>query len=339
MSSTTRERITSPPQYYPEYTKPGGTNYVYRDFQFWTSGFFPGYPAHQSTRNATLEKTHDLGFMIMPWARPAWELNQDTRAIKTLKTAAKTLVKRFSEVVGAMRSWDTCQTRTYNYDDPNTDFLVIIDNMMNLNLLFYVAQETQDNAMREAAIQHARTTARVHVRPDSSTTHLVNFDPATGIVKEKLTNQGFSHTSCWARGQAWAIAGFAETFHWTQDNSFLLTSCRCADYFLARLPESSIAPWDFDAHAQLSTTQQQPPDTSATLVAAYAKYTLEGKHQFETVEIWQVQEPARIGVNIGCADTIVNGATINSYEFAPRRWADHGLVRLQIDPPIEIDVA
>lgn len=234
---------------------------------------------------------------------------------------------------------------------------------MNLNLLFYVAQETQDNAMREAAIQHAHTTARVHIRPDSSTTHLVNFDPTTGIIKEKLTNQGFSHTSCWARGQAWAIAGFAETFHWTQDDSFLLTSCRCADYFLARLPESNIAPWDFDAHAQLSTTQQQPPDTSATLVAAYgmllihqafisrgehshylsaalrmveavcnqhlnqpAKYTLEGKLQFETVEIGQVQEPARISVDMGYADTIVNGSTINNYEFAPRRWADHGLV-------------
>ncbi|KAK8910921.1 hypothetical protein QC760_001846 [Botrytis cinerea] len=301
--------------------------------------------------------------MIMPWARPAWELNRDTRALETLKTSAKTLLNRFSGAVGAIRSWDTCQTRRYNYQDPNTDFLMIIDNMMNLNLLFYVAQETNDNSMRDAAIQHARTTARTHVRSDSSTTHLVNFDPATGIVKERLTNQGFSHNSCWARGQAWAIAGFAETFHWTQDYSFLLTSRRCADYFLARLPESGIAPWDFDAHAQLSAIQKQPPDTSATLVAAYgmllihqaltargdhshylsaalrmveavcsqhsnlpAKYTVEGEFQFDTVENGHVKEPAKIGVDMGHADTIVNGATINNYEFAPRRWADHGLV-------------
>lgn len=70
--------------------------------------------------------------MIMPWARPAWELNQDTRALKTLKTAAETLVKRFSGVVGAIRSWDTCQTRTYNYEDPNTDFLMIIVSIYQL---------------------------------------------------------------------------------------------------------------------------------------------------------------------------------------------------------------
>lgn len=64
--------------------------------------------------------------MIMPWARPAWELNRDTRALETLKTSAKTLLNRFSGAVGAIRSWDTCQTRRYNYQDPNTDFLMII---------------------------------------------------------------------------------------------------------------------------------------------------------------------------------------------------------------------
>lgn len=233
---------------------------------------------------------------------------------------------------------------------------------MNLSLLFFVAQQTGDSAMREAAIQHARTTARIHVRPDSSTTHLIVFDPSTGYVKDRLTNQGFSHTSCWTRGQAWAIAGFAETFHWTQDGAFLDTARRCADYFLERLPASGVAPWDFDAYEQLNATEEQPPDASATMIAAYgmllihrgvtargeqshylaaalrlaeavcashlnapASYVTE-EQELETVEHGTWRGSSRLGVDQGVGETIVNGATINNYEFAPRRWANHGLV-------------
>ncbi|KAB5518165.1 Six-hairpin glycosidase-like protein [Coniochaeta sp. 2T2.1] len=397
-----------PPVIYPEYTKPGDTSYVYRKPEFWTSGFFPGSlhlllerqrkyrhllhppssPDAQNNlsphplqlefackwwteklhRNATLQGTHDLGFMIAPWARLQWELNHDRRSFDTLQTAADTLASRFSDTVGCMRSWDTCETKAYSFTDPSADFLVIIDNMMNLDLLFWAAANTQSPSRSAAlyaiAVSHARTTQRHHIAHDSSTTHVVNFDPSTGNPKAKLTNQGHAHGSCWTRGQAWAVAGFAQVHAWTGDESFLATARDCADYFLRRLPDSLVPPWDFDAPPAAGDGQQQPRDTSAALIAAYgmllvhdALVVREGRSGYldaalrivdavcgahlngpavfeergrdvETVERGLVagSSAGPVEVRIGEGDTIVNGATINNYEFAPRRWADHGLV-------------
>ncbi|KAI1344161.1 Six-hairpin glycosidase-like protein [Xylariaceae sp. FL0016] len=386
----------TPPTLYPEYTKPGSTEYVYRDLQFWTSGFFPGSlhvllerrrkwrhiasPPPGSDEivhdiqlefackwwtaslypNASFKGTHDLGFMIMPWAKVAWELNRDTAALSAMTTAAQTLFDRFDERIGCMRSWDTCVTNIYQFNDPATDFLVIIDNMMNLNILFYIAAATGNQALRSAAITHARTTQRTHIRPDGSTTHVVVFDPDTGAIKDRLTNQGYAHESCWARGQAWAICGFAETYLWTMEDDFLSTAMHCADSFVGRLPETGIPPWDFDA----LTTEgaPQPPDTSAALIAAYgmllihqalvalgsdstyltsALHIVENvctrhmnpaaeicmqKEAIETVEYGVLQEVTGVTWDTAGGDTIVNGATINNFEHAPRKWADHGLV-------------
>lgn len=239
---------------------------------------------------------------------------------------------------------------------------------MNLSLLFSVAEHTNDAAMREAAIQHARTTTKTHIRADASTTHLVVLEPSTGEPRSCLTNQGFSHTSCWSRGQAWAIAGFAETYAWTQEDEFLDTARCCAEYFLSRMPPRSdaVAPWDFDAPCPDATETDGmacPPDTSATIIAAYgmllihralaakgershylpaalrlaaavsehhmnpeAKFTTGSEATMETVEHGSMRVGSGVHIDMGHGDTILNGATINNYEFAPRRWADHGLV-------------
>lgn len=230
---------------------------------------------------------------------------------------------------------------------------------MNLDLLFYAASKSGNAEMFDAAVQHARTTARTHIRPDGSTTHLVVLDPKSGRIKHRLTNQGYSHTSCWARGQAWAIAGFAETYHWTHDDEFLRTSQQAADFFIARLDGSGVVPWDFDARDVAGP--DQPSDSSAAVIASYgmllihqafvelgqpsrylaaalsiirvvcsnhlnpAAALLGKKIQLETVEHGCVEEVVQ-HVDIGMGDTILNGATINNFEFAPRRWADHGLV-------------
>lgn len=85
--------------------------------RYWTENL------HQ---NALLSSTHDLGFMIMPWARVAYELNHDLRALETIKTAANTLYSRYSDRLGCIRSWDKCVTKKYNFQDVNTDFMVII---------------------------------------------------------------------------------------------------------------------------------------------------------------------------------------------------------------------
>jgi hypothetical protein len=231
--------------------------------------------------------------------------------------------------------------------------------MLNLDLLFWAASELRDPDLRAIAIAHAKTTQAQHIRPDSSTYHVVNFDQETGTVKAKLTNQGYSDDSCWSRGQAWAITGFAQTYSWTHDPSFLATARSCADYFLSHLSPSGIPPWDFSA----PVTPNLPTDTSAGVIACYGMlllhtsltalgqpslYLTGALHILTAISTTHLFPPARfrstpivvpsvehgtshesgaLEVDMGeGAETILGGATINNYEFAPRRWADHGLV-------------
>ncbi|KAF9879357.1 glucuronyl hydrolase [Colletotrichum karsti] len=346
-----------PPTLFPEYTKPGGTKYVYRELDFWT--FACKWWTEALHPNAQLTTTHDLGFMIFPWARPAWELSHDHRAYQTAITAAKSLYGRYNPVVKSIRSWDVCVTKRYKFLDPSKDFLVIIDNMMNLDIIFWAAAQLGDREMHDAAVAHAETTRKHHVRQDASTYHVVNFDQTTGLPKQKITNQGHSDESSWARGQAWAVAGFAQTYGWTRDVSFLDTAVSCAEYFLVELPPSGIPPWDFSAPKDTP----QPPDVSAAMIAAYGMLLIHealtslgkeseylghairlikaacsghtngggryirSRRTTETVEHGVVEEEVGWEVDMeGEPETILNGATINNYEFAPRRWADHGLV-------------
>ncbi|KAL4893386.1 glycosyl hydrolase family 88 protein [Aspergillus ambiguus] len=412
---------SEPPTLYPEYTGKDGETYIYRHLSFWTSGFFPGslylllerrikYSGaimhfkphalqHQHLcqwwtenlhQNALLKTTHDLGFMIAPWAIKAWELYRDARAFSSLSLAAHSLAGRFCPKVGAIRSWDTCVTKRYSFTDPSKDYLVIIDNMINLDMIFWVARETSDRYLYDIAVAHARTTQKHHIRPDGTTYHVVNFG-SSGLPKEKLTNQGLSDESCWARGQSWGILGFAQTFHHTGDVSFLKTAKNLADYFIKSLPSDGVPYWDFDA----PVTSETPRDTSAGMIASCGMlliykackqlgqtedslYYLQGalrilegtvtkftnpptfrfvehasKITFETYEDGQPcdtkqkqgsgivrventypsadSDPNGLqqsleGYKLSRAETILTGATINNYEFAPRRWANHGLV-------------
>lgn len=147
----------------PEYTLPGQGDYQYTDASFWTSGFFAGslyllyerrtkwpdrfketvqpdalklqFAARWWSQNlhaqANLTGTHDLGFLIHPWAKLGWELDEDTACYNSMVTAAQGLAARFNPRVGCIRSWDTCHTKRYAFADPEDDFLVIIDNMMS----------------------------------------------------------------------------------------------------------------------------------------------------------------------------------------------------------------
>ncbi|KAL2865072.1 glycoside hydrolase family 88 protein [Aspergillus lucknowensis] len=398
-----------PPTLFPEYTGRDKT-YVYRALDFWTSGFFPGslylllerqilYPAFYNRdsgtplphrllllhlcqwwtanlhQNAAKRDTHDVGFMIAPWAIKAWELYRDPQSFGSLVLAAHSLASRFDERVQSLRSWDVCHTKRYSFADPSTDFLVIIDNMLNLDLLFWVARDTGDASLYDIAVAHARTTQKHHIRADKSTCHVVNYH-SDGRVKAKFTHQGYSDDSCWSRGQSWGMLGFMQTYEWTKDESFLQTARELSDYFLEHLPEDAVPYWDFDAPVDASC----PRDTSAGMVACCGLVLLykalkdtDGKaarHYLEsalrildgTVSKFINPSPARFDVDqtgtdlptfpdnepakqpgiltvpakegikgasttlSKCPDTILDAATVCNYEFASRRWADHGLV-------------
>lgn len=211
----------------------------------------------------------------------------------------------------------------------------------DLDLLFYVSRLVNNPRLAQIASTHAHTTMRSHIRPDNSTYHVINFEPKTKQIKQRLTNQGYSVDSCWARGQAWGITGFAQTYGWNRDSRFLEKSRALADYFMEHLPEDSVPYWDFDA------PKPGPRDTSAALIAAYGMLLLyryggtdSDKHLRNALRLidgvvsmslapkaeLQTSQDGSEVVDFGGPETIVLNATINNYEFAPRRWADHGLI-------------
>ncbi|KFY50450.1 hypothetical protein V495_00250 [Pseudogymnoascus sp. VKM F-4514 (FW-929)] len=242
--------------------------------------------------------THDMGFIIQPSLRKDWELTSNETSLQAVLTAAKSLASRYSPAVRAIRSWDVLSQANVSITSMTQDFLVIIDSMMNLDLLFYSSSHLSDPVYADIAITHARTLIKSNLRPEAapgrtdtrykgvlySHYHVINFDAQTGEVKERRTAQGYSAESTWARGQAWGIFGYAQTYTWSRDTEFLSTACGMAEYFLWRLetapscverpvagPGSSttgryVPLWDFDAPIEDESNPLR--DSSAGVIAA-----------------------------------------------------------------------
>lgn len=245
---------------YPRATRADGSWSLSRPEE-WTSGFFAGelwymyqltsdpYWRAQAERwtagleaNKLRTNTHDLGFLIFDSFGHEYRLTHDAHARDVILTAAASLARRFNPTVGAIKSWDT----EHAHDRRATwRYPVIVDNLMNLDLLFWASAHGGDPSWHRIAEQHALTSARAHVRPDGSTAHVALFDPATGALTARVTWQGYSDSSVWARGQAWAIYGFTDAYHATRRPELLQTAERTADWFIAHLPTDGVPYWDF----------------------------------------------------------------------------------------------
>jgi unsaturated chondroitin disaccharide hydrolase len=239
----------------------------------WISGFFPGslwfmyertsdtaWRGNAQAWQAGIESqkftttTHDLGFMIFNSFGNGYRLTGDEAYRQVVLTAAGSLATRYSPVVGCIRS----------LDGRPDEFKVIIDNMMNLELLFWASKHGGKPEWYDIAVSHALKTRQEHVRADGSTYHQIIYDPATGAVRKKGTVQGYRDDTTWARGQAWAIYGFTMTYRETNDSRFLETARKTADYFLSNLPPDHVPYWDFQAPA----IPNEPRDSSAAAIAA-----------------------------------------------------------------------
>lgn len=249
----------------------------------WTSGFFPGclWLIYEHTHDekwkdaaarytARLDgiknysATHDLGFMLGCSFGQGYRLTQDAGYRDVLITGAHTLATRFNETTGTIRSWDFGPWR----------YPVIIDNMMNLELLTWASRESGDQSLMNIALVHADTTSRNHFRPDGSSFHLVDYDPATGAVLRKQTVQGAADTSAWARGQAWGLYGYTVMFRETSMPEYLERAQSIAEFLVnhPRLPADGVPYWDFDAPG----IPDVPRDSSAAAIMASALFELAG---------------------------------------------------------------
>ncbi len=257
---------------YPRSTFPDGRWHSENIFD-WTSGFFPGclwygfeasndpfYKDAAERWTQGLERiqswggSHDIGFMIFCSYGNGYRLTKNEQYKKVLLQTARTLMTRYNPVAGVIKSWDN---RRWPYP-------VIIDNMMNLELLFWASQNGGTQAMYDAAFSHAEHTMKNHFRPDYSTYHVVGYDTTNGTVLTRGTNQGYADSSCWARGEAWALYGFTAAYRFTKDQRFLNTAQHTADYFIAHLPADFVPYWDFQA----PKIPNEPRDASAAAIAA-----------------------------------------------------------------------
>src|SRR5580698_8936840 len=156
-----------------------------------------------------------------------------------LLNSARSLSTRFNPKVGCIRSWD----------HGSWEYPVIIDNMMNLELLFWATHFSGDSSFYRIAVSHANTTMRNHFRPDYSSYHVVEYDTVTGQVRRKMTWQGYADSSAWARGQAWGLYGYTMCYRYTHDPAYLRQAEHIAAFILhhPRLPKDMVPYWDFDA--------------------------------------------------------------------------------------------
>lgn len=266
----------------PRNSEPDGTlNLV--PSKDWTSGFFPGElwflyeytqnnfwkkKAQQHTDILEKEKmngsTHDMGFKVYCSFGNGYRLTQDEHYKEVLLQSAHTLATRFKPAAGIIRSWDHS---TAKWVCP-----VIIDNMMNLELLFWATKESKDSTFYRIAVNHARTTMKHHFRPDFSSYHVIDYDTITGQVLKKNTHQGFADESAWSRGQAWALYGYTMCYRETRLPEFLEQAQNIEKYLFTHpnMPEDLIPYWDFDAPG----IPDEPRDVSAATVIASALYEL-----------------------------------------------------------------
>lgn len=249
----------------------------------WTSGFFPGllWQLYRATGKEPLRDaaetwqafvkkeqydggTHDLGFKLYCSFGNAWEATKDPAYRDVVLTASRTLITRYHPRTEAIRSWD--------HHADVWQFPVIIDNMMNLEMLFEATRLSGDSTFHRIAEQHALTTLKHHFRPDGSSYHVVSFDTLSGAVEKKNTHQGLGHESAWSRGQAWGLYGFGIAYKYTGRPEFLDRAERIAEYIFnhPNLPADLIPYWDYDAPG----IPDEPRDVSAATVAASGLYIL-----------------------------------------------------------------
>jgi unsaturated chondroitin disaccharide hydrolase len=229
---------------------------------WWTSGFFPGtlWYLYENTGDSTLKSLadeytmrvedqkyatdhHDVGFVIFSSFGNGYRLTGNPDYRDVIRTAARSLSTRFNPRMGAIRSWDPAPWNS------QWQYPVIIDNMMNLELLLWSANEFGVAEYSHIARTHANTTIRDHFRDDYSTYHVVSYDTSTGNPEMKHTAQGYSHESTWARGQAWGLYGFTMMFRETGDTIYLNQATGMADFIIdhPNLPDDKIPFWDFNA--------------------------------------------------------------------------------------------
>ncbi len=280
--------------------------------QDWTSGFFPGslwylykYTGDEKWKTSAkkwtemlssaqyLTNTHDLGFMVFCSYGNGFKYGNQNDYAAVILQASKSLASRFDSKTGCIKSWDQ-----------KGKYLVIIDNMMNLEMLLWASKHSADFTLYKIAITHAETTIKNHFRPDFSSFHVLNYDTITGNVIWKHTAQGYSDSSLWARGQSWGLYGFTLMYRETKDKKYLDQAKHIADLLISykSMPPDGIPYWDYSDPAIPKTNR----DVSAACIMASA-----------LLELYKYAEEPASGKYYAFAEKILHSLSSDDYMAKP----------------------
>jgi len=250
----------------------------------WTSGFFPGslwyiyeLTGEETWKDKAIKYTemldtiqyftgnHDIGFMIGCSYRNGLRLTENQDYKDVIIEAAKSLSTRYNPATGVIQSWNANPSRDWEYP-------VIIDNMMNLELLFDATELSGDSTYYEIAVNHADNTIKNHYRPDYSTWHVIDYNREDGTVRHRNTHQGYSDESAWSRGQSWGIYGYILCYRKTKDQKYLEQAEKALAFIASHpnYPEDGVPYWDFNAPDIPDTYR----DASAGSILASALYEM-----------------------------------------------------------------
>ena len=247
----------------------------------WTAGFWPGvlWYLYENTKEETWKvaaenftqtimpvtsrkvTNHDIGFVTMCSLGNGYRLTGNKEYKEGLLRAADSLAVLFNPTVGTIMSWP------HMVKKENWPHNTIIDNMMNLELLFWASRNGGGHQLYEIANKHAETTMKHHFRSDNSCYHVAVYDTLTGDFIKGVTHQGLNDNSMWARGQAWAIYGYTMVYRETKDPRYLDFAKKVTNVYLSRLPKDMVPCWDFDA---VDLSPNEPKDASAAAITASA---------------------------------------------------------------------
>ncbi|MEQ8580447.1 MAG: glycoside hydrolase family 88 protein [Marinoscillum sp.] len=265
----------------PRNIAPDSKEWNYVTYHDWTSGFWPGtlwylYEYNQQPKlkevadhftqylkplSEKVATDHDLGFQVFNSFGNGYRLTGNAEYKEVILRTADTLATLYNPTVGTILSWPR---PVPNMEWPNHN--TIMDNMINLELLFWASKNGGDSSLYDIAVDHAETTMENHFRPDYTSYHVVVYDRETGEKIKGVTHQGYSDESMWARGQAWAIYGYTMVYRETKDPKFLDFAQKVTRPYLDKLPKDLIPYWDFQAPG----IPDEPRDASAAAVVASA---------------------------------------------------------------------
>jgi unsaturated chondroitin disaccharide hydrolase len=304
----------------------------------WVSGFFPGslwyiyeFTGDEKWKSAAVKwtqaleevqfntGTHDVGFIINCSYGNGLRLTGEESYKPVMIQTAKSLSTRYNEKVGCTKSWDWSN---------KWKFPVIVDNMMNLELLFEASKLSGDESFKNIAIDHANTTMEHHFRPDYSSWHVVDYDPETGDVLEKVTHQGTSDESAWARGQAWGLYGYVFCFREIKDQKYLDLAENIAQFIIdhPNTPDDLVPYWDYDAPG----IPDEPRDASAAAIIAGALLELSTYSNQNAAQYFNYAE--RILQSLSSDEYLAAPGTNNN--FILKHCTGHKPQESEVDAPL-----